>query len=125
MNQKGLSAANLEIMKQVWERGEVTISQVLDAVNATRETPLKRATVQVQMARLERYGWLTHRTDGRTFYYRATREQEQTNREMLMDMRDRVFGGSNRELVRCLFEDSQLSEAELERLVGLLEKTEG
>ena len=51
-----LSDANLEIMNIVWDRGEVSINDVLEAVNLRRNDKLKRATIQVQMKRLEKYG---------------------------------------------------------------------
>jgi len=116
-----LSAANLEVMKVVWEKGEVTVNDVLDILNSRRDTELKRASVQVQLNRLEKYGWLTHRSDSKTFYYRALQGKKKTMNHIVRDLKTRVFGGSSRELVRCLFEGSDVEEAELERITGLLE----
>lgn len=120
-DRRELSAANFEVMKVVWEKGEVTINDVLAAVNSKRENKLKRASVQVQMNRLEKYGWLTHRVEGRVFYYRALQDQKNTLRDIVRDLKTRVFGGSARELVRCLFEDTKVSDDELERIANLLE----
>lgn len=120
-DRRELSAANFEVMKVVWEKGEVTINDVLAAVNSKRENKLKRASVQVQMNRLEKYGWLTHRVEGRVFYYRALQDQKNTLRDIVRDLKTRVFEGSARELVRCLFEDTKVSDDELERIAYLLE----
>lgn len=120
-DRRELSAANFEVMKVVWEKGEVTINDVLATVNSKRENKLKRASVQVQMNRLEKYGWLTHRVKGRVFYYRALQDQKITLRDIVRDLKKRVFGGSTRELVRCLFEDTKVSDDELERIANLLE----
>ena len=76
---RGLSPANLEIMKVVWERGEVTVSDVLETINSRRRNKLRRTTIQVQMNRLEEYGWLTHQEDGRTFVYSAAKEKHKTS----------------------------------------------
>ena len=65
-----LTEAEFEIMKIVWARGEVTTNDVLEAVNARKPNKLKRTTIQVQMTRLEEKGWLIHRKESRTFYYR-------------------------------------------------------
>jgi predicted transcriptional regulator len=110
-------------MKIVWERGEVTVSDVLEAVSASRKKGLRRTTVQVQMNRLEDYGWLKHRQEGRTYYYSAVKEKHKTRREILDDIIQRVFGGSRAELVRCLLEDSDVSEDEIRELRNLLSKS--
>ena len=118
---KKLSPANLEIMKVVWDRGEVTIAEVMEAINAAREEPLRRTTIQVQMNRLEEYGWLKHRPEGRTYYYTAAEEKQKTRKDMLKDIRDRVFGGSRAELVRCLLEDGEVAAEEIQSLRQMID----
>lgn len=117
-----LSEANFEIMQIVWEKGETTVVEVMEALNATRKDKLKRASVQVMLTRLEKYGWVTHRKENRTFYFRALREKQPTLRDMVDDMKHRLFGGSNRELVKCLLEESDISSEELDRIADLLER---
>jgi predicted transcriptional regulator len=117
-----LSDANLEIMNIVWERGEVTINDVHKEINLKRKDTIKRATIQVQMKRLERYGWLKHKKVGREFYYSALRDQEESSKDILNNVRKKVFGGSRAELVRCLFADSKASSEELDRIMEYLEK---
>jgi BlaI family penicillinase repressor len=115
-----LSPANLEIMKIVWEKGEVTINDVVEAVNAERKDKLRRTTVQVQMNRLEDYGWLKHTEKGRTYVYSAVVEKQKTRREILEDIKNRVFGGSRAELVKCLMEDADVTPEEIRELRELL-----
>jgi predicted transcriptional regulator len=115
-----LSPANLEIMKVVWEKGAVTINDVVKAINATRKNNIRRTTVQVQMNRLEDYGWLKHTESGRTYIYRAVVEKQKTRREILEDIKNRVFGGSSAELVKCLIEDADVTPEEIKELRSLL-----
>ncbi len=117
-----LSPANLEIMKVVWEKGEVTVADVVEAINTKRREPIRRTTIQVQMNRLEDYGWLKHTTDGRTYIYSAVVEKQKTRREILEDIKNRVFGGSRAELVKCLIEEEELSPSEIKELRELLKK---
>lgn len=117
-----LSPANLEIMKIVWESGEVTINDVADIVNSKKKDQVRRSTIQVQMGRLEEYGWLKHKQKGRSFYYSAVVAKHKTRRDMLNDIKNRVFGGSRAELVKCLFESSDLTSEEMEELHTLLQK---
>ena len=117
-----LSPANLEIMKVVWDKGDVTINNVVEAINAKRKNNIRRTTVQVQMNRLEDYGWLKHSELGRTYVYSAVVEKQKTRREILEDIKNRVFGGSRAELVKCLIEDSDVSLEEIKELRALLKK---
>lgn len=121
-NVQKLSDANLEIMKLAWQRDEVTINDVFEAVNAARKDKVKRATVQVQMRRLEKYGWLKHRKENREFYYSPLRGEEEAKVNILHSVRDRVFGGSYAELVKCLFAGSPVPDDELKRIVEFLKK---
>jgi BlaI family penicillinase repressor len=119
-----LSDANLEIMKLAWQNGEVTINDVLEAVNASRKDKVKRATVQVQMRRLEKYGWLKHRKENREFIYSPLRGEEEARVNILHNVRDRVFGGSYAELVKCLFTGSPVPEDELKRIAKFLKEND-
>jgi predicted transcriptional regulator len=123
-NVQKLSDANLEIMKLAWRKGDVTINDVLEAVNASRKDKLKRATVQVQMRRLEKYGWLKHRKENREFYYSPLRGEEEAKVNILRNVRDRVFGGSYAELVKCLFAGSPVPDDELRRIVEFLKEND-
>ncbi|MFC2168103.1 BlaI/MecI/CopY family transcriptional regulator [Acidobacteriota bacterium] len=119
-----LSPANLEIMKIIWEKGDVTVNTVFEAINKKRKDKLRRTTIQVQMNRLEDYGWLKHRKDGRTYVYSSVAEKQKTRIEILEDITNRVFGGSRAELVKCLLEDSDVSFEDIEELREMLKKSE-
>ena len=118
-----LSPSEFEVMEALWaSEVELTITGVLQAVNAARDVPLKRATVQVHLRRLEDKGWLTHREDDRRFYYRPTASRDAASADLARDLTERVFDGSCSQLVRCLFEQDEISEAEIERLRALIDE---
>jgi predicted transcriptional regulator len=119
-----LSDANLDIMKLAWRKGEATINEVLEAINAGRKKKLKRATIQVQMRRLEKYGWLKHRQVDREFYYAPLRGEDEARMNILRNVRDRVFGGSYAELVKCLFSGSPVPDEELKRIMEFLKESD-
>ena len=58
-------------MEIIWDRGEVTVSEVRESLSKKRE--VARNTVQTMMVRLEERGWLKHREDRRAFIYSAAR----------------------------------------------------
>ena len=64
-----LTPAQGEIMEIIWQRGEVSASEVRTFLSRTRA--VARNTVRTLLERMEEKGWITHREDGRTFLYRA------------------------------------------------------
>jgi predicted transcriptional regulator len=119
-----LSPANLEIMKIVWRLGEASVNDVFEAINTHRKDKLRRTTIQVQINRLEEYGWLKHREVGRTHYFRAVRGKEKTERDIIIDIKNRVFSGSRMDLVKSLLDDSDLKPEEIQELRDLLNEYE-
>ena len=121
-----LSPSEFEIMEALWaNQVEFTVTDVLQAVNARRQSPLKRATIQVQLRRLEDKGWLSRREDGRKFYYLPTAGREAASADLARDLTERVFDGSCAELVRCLFKQNEVTLSEIERIRALLDEASG
>lgn len=117
-----LTDAQREIMEIVWDRGEVTVSEVRDALAARRE--LARNTVQTMIVRLEEKGWLKHREQGRTFIYSAKRPKAASLGAKVAQMVDRLFAGSAEEMVTALLEYRGLSPEEADRIRSMIEQAE-
>lgn len=56
-------------MEDLWARGEASVRDVMDALNACAAKPRAYTTYMTIMARLHRKGMLARRRDGRTDYY--------------------------------------------------------
>jgi len=119
-----LSTAQYDIMCVIWDRGESTINEVLEAINQNRSKKLRRSTIQEQMRRLEKKNWLAHRKISRAFYFRALRDREEARAALANDMTDRIFEGSCSALVKSLFNVRKISKKELIHLRQILEQTE-
>ncbi|QDV15434.1 Penicillinase repressor [Gimesia panareensis] len=117
-----LTDAQREIMEIVWQQGEVTVSEVRDALAERRK--LARNTVQTMIVRLEEKGWLKHREAGRTFVYSAKRPKANVLGAKVVQMVDRLFAGSPEELVTALLEYRGLSPEEAERIRIMIEEAE-
>ncbi|QDT94624.1 BlaI/MecI/CopY family transcriptional regulator [Gimesia aquarii] len=117
-----LTESQREIMEIVWERGEVTVSEVRDALAKQRE--LARNTVQTMIVRLEEKGWLKHREQGRTFVYSAKRPRTVSLGAKVSQMVDRLFAGSPEELVTALLDYRDISPEEIERIRAMIDKAE-
>jgi predicted transcriptional regulator len=117
-----LTKSQRELMEIVWAKGEVTVTEVRDALEEKRD--LARNTVLTMMVRLEERGWLQHREQGRTFVYSAARPKAASLGMKVNQMVDRLFAGSPEDLVTALIEYRGLSSGESERIRKMIEQAE-
>jgi predicted transcriptional regulator len=115
-----LSPAQREVMEIVWERGSIAASELKRILSTTR--PVSRNTVRTVLERMEQKGWLTHRQEGRTFYYSAAQPRPATIGHTVLNMVDRVCSGSPEVLLTALLDYRGLTPGELARIRSMLEK---
>jgi predicted transcriptional regulator len=116
-----LSEENLAIMAVLWAAaGGRTVNQVWAALDASRRRKVRKTTVQVQMRRLELYGWLSRRKSGREFVYSPQWGRDETVSDLLRSLRRRLFGGSHSEMIRVLLAGGGVSEKEKRRIRTLV-----
>lgn len=114
-----LPKSELEIAKVVWDLGEATVRQVLDALPADRE--LDFWTVQTYLRRLEAKGYLAKRREGRTNVYTPAVRPITVISETMNDFIDRLFDGEALPLFQHLIRDRGLSDAEIDELQNTLD----
>jgi predicted transcriptional regulator len=117
-----LANLQLAIMHVLWERGEVTVAEVRDALAPGRS--LAYTTVGTMLAKMEEKGQVKHRSDGRVNVYRAAFRQEQVSRSMVTDLADRLFQGDITEMVCHLLEGSDVTAENLAELKKLIRQKE-
>src|SRR6516165_6258888 len=113
-----LTPAQGEIMEIIWERGEVSASEVRRVLARTRK--VARNTVRTLLERMEEKGWITHREDGRTFLYSAAQPRQVTIGQKVQQVVETVCGGSAEALVTALLDYRGLNPQELERIRQML-----
>lgn len=121
MNKKNLhelTDLQLLLMQEVWKRGRASVTAVHEAV--AEETGLAKKTVGTMMARLEKQGLLTHRTEGREFIYEATVTRVEVGRAKMKNALDGLFGGSLPALVSHALEAKDVSRGDVERVRALI-----
>ena len=109
MNLPRLTPSEFEIMDVIWNGGQMTVTQVMNQINAANEKSLSRSTIQVQIQRLTEKGWLKCQSQGKTFLYAATVERSEASANIVEDVKKRVFGDSCTELVQTLLDHSSIS----------------
>src|SRR5580692_7553522 len=86
-----VAKSELEVAQLVWQLGQASVRQVLEALPAERGLDFK--TVQTYLRRLEEKGYLRSRRDGRAKVYTARVRPEQVIREVIDGFIHRLFGG--------------------------------
>ena len=114
----------LEALKVLWERGEATVRDLADAMNATAagrsEDELAYTTVLSLLQVMEQKGFVAHRRAGKAYVYVARAERQSTIRRLARSFLDKVFDGAVDEYLVHALESKRLSAAELDELEAML-----
>ncbi len=105
-------------MQVLWQRNEGTVSEVFEVVGKKRE--LAYTTIATMLRKMEARGLVSHRTDGRTFIYRAVIEEHAVTSNMSGHLLDRFFEGSLTDLVCHLLDTREVSRDELAKIEKLI-----
>ena len=117
--------AELAILGALWRLGAASVREVLKELNRNRATKAGYTTVLKMLQIMTEKGLVSRDESQRPQIYRARLTEEQTQRQFVRDLLDRVFGGSARKLVMSALADKEASEKELQQIEKLLDKLEG
>lgn len=120
-----LSPAEQSLMDRIWSVQPVKTAELLAQVNAEKDDPITRNTLQTQLSRLEAKGWIEREEGGRALRYRAKVEARRGRGTILVELKRRMFGGSTLSMMRSLVEEGGFSKAELADLKRLLDDAVG
>ena len=104
----------------IWKEGEATVSQVRDRLGG--KTKPAYTTVLTVMQKLEKAGWLRHRSEGRAYVYRATRSRRAEGIDTLRRFLGSVFHGDPVLMFEHLLESDELTPGELAELRRLIDE---
>src|SRR5215471_11929368 len=115
-----LTGQELEIMKIVWQREQVTVRDVYEALLEHRKVAY--TTVMTMMKILEQKRYLRKTLLDRAYVYRPAQPKRQVIGDMVRDFVNRVFNGSAEPLLVHLVEEHNLSQEDLEEIARLRRK---
>jgi predicted transcriptional regulator len=114
----------LEALKVLWERGEATVRDLADAMNANAQKQggdqLAYTTVLSLLQVMEQKKLVDHRREGKAYVYIPLVEQQSTFRQLAGGFLEKVFDGAVAEYVVHALESKRLSAAELDELDAML-----
>ncbi len=105
----------LEALKVLWEKGEATVREVCEAMNAAGER-LAYTTVLSLLQVMEQKELVNHRREGKAYVYLPRIEREKTFRKLAAGFLERVFDGALDEYLVHALESRRLTAAELDEL---------
>jgi predicted transcriptional regulator len=111
--------AELEVLHTLWERGPLTVRDVMNELNRTR-TRAYTSVMSLLNVMVDK-GLLTRKPHGRAFLYAAKAGREKTLGRMVDDLLTRAFSGSADLLVSHLLDQARPSEAELAEIRRVLQ----
>jgi predicted transcriptional regulator len=108
--------AELAILRVLWSRGPSTVRHVAEALDreAGYTTVLKLLQIMTEKRLVVRD------ESARTHIYQAAYSQEQTERQLVTDLLDRVFDGSAAKLVLQALASNKASPEELDEIKKLI-----
>lgn len=104
----------LAIMNLIWERGELTDSQVQEAL--AKSAGLDTAEVTSVIRELVQNGVLNGREENRTYIYSPLVSRREVEATLLRDIRDGLFQGSNDKMFKALVDNGIATKEELVRV---------
>jgi predicted transcriptional regulator len=111
--------AELAILRVLWQRGPCTVREVTEALQDERGTGYTTALKLLQIMTEKR---LVRRNEaGRSHIYQTSVPAETTQRQLVGDLLDKVFGGSARQLVVQALAARRASPQELAEIRRLLD----
>ncbi len=115
--------AELAVLHVLWRRGPSTVREVWEQLSPSQHTGY--TTVLKIMQIMFEKGLLRRDESDRSHVYQAARSEEQTQRQVLGHLLERLFSGSAPKLVMQALATKRATPAELREIRALLDEMEG
>jgi predicted transcriptional regulator len=117
-DQRRPTDGELAILRVLWERGPSTVRDVFDVLGGEGAYTTVLKLLQIMTDK----GLVRRDESARTHIYEAAYSEDQTQKQIVTDLLDRVFDGSAAKLVLQALEAGQASPGEIAEIRKLLDK---
>ena len=116
-----LGKTELEVLHIIWDLKEASVNDVHERILKKRKVAY--TTIMTVMKNLSIKGILQFRKQGRTYIYKATKNQdpEIVKKKLLHLTLDKVFNGSASQLIQTLVQSEDISKKELAEIKDLID----
>ena len=119
---KALTSLQLRILDILWDRGEVTVNDVLDSMKYDKD--LARTTISTILTRMEKQGLVGHRKREVAHIYYSLVTRDEVRRSMVTDLVEALFKGRRSELVSHLLSETEQDAEVIRQIMDLLHQHE-
>ena len=120
LRETDLPAAELEVLKTLWDHGPITVRQVMNHLHK-RDRKIAYTTVLTFLTRLEQRGLVSSDKSGLAYVYRAVATREKITKSRLKSFLEDVYDGAAAPLVLQLVREGKLSQQDIEELQSLID----
>lgn len=113
-----LGELQLRILEVLWKQEEAPVAAVHEALGGSAE--FAYTTIATMLRKMEARRLVRHRTEGRSFIYRAAIAADDVTRNVADHLVDRFFAGSLAEAVSHLLDTRDVTKSELAELEQLI-----
>jgi predicted transcriptional regulator len=114
------TVAELAILRVLWDRGPSTVREVTEALHDERGTGYTTALKLLQI--MTEKGLVRRNDSARSHVYESSVPAEATQRQLVVDLLDKAFGGSTQQLVLQALATKRASHEELREIRRLLDQ---
>ena len=118
-----LGAAELEVLKVLWDLGPRTVREVMNALHE-RDRNVAYTTVLTFLSRLEQKGFVTSDKTDMAYVYRPAVSRDGVAKSRLKSFLDQLYDGAAGPLVLQLIREENFSHEEITELQKLLDGLE-
>ncbi len=122
MKIKKPTKSELEILSVLWEKGEATVREVFEAINLRRKSSYTTVLKILQI--MHEKDLVKRNEEKKAHVYRAKIKQNETGRQMLNEVMNKVFGGSALKLVQQVLENEVTSADEMREIREMILQAE-
>ena len=113
----------MEFMQILWDRGEQSPEDVRSALK-NKDRVLTNGGTRRILSILCQKGHITRRKEGKCYLYNASVKKKQALKNILVDLRKRVFGDSGVLMVAAFLDSFNVSDNEIKEIKQLFKKFE-
>ena len=108
------------VIEIIWELGQANVHEVRERLAGRKK--LAYTTVLTTLQKLEKAGWLRHRSEGKSYVYLPTGTREQAGEKSLKKFIKHVFDGDAVLMFQHLIRQDNLSDQELRQLRQMIDQ---
>lgn len=116
-----ISDSELEVMKILWERGECTSPEIIDALS--KQINWGKTTIKTLISRLVSKGAIEQiKRDGELYIYKVAISEKDYKKSENENFVTKLYKGSVNNMLLNFVEQKQISKQDLEKLLEIINK---